>query len=118
MSLNETSQEGLAPQSTFSKTLERREKERARTGELKAKKWVSTGDLPYKFATELNKLSGFFENHIPAYVREVLSDEGEEYARNNTEKIGRKTFISPDLIQKVRERFLAAGISLRTAPLY
>lgn len=105
------------PASASARIAEEQNQRRGRRAELVHQGWKSTGDLPYQLAEDLNRPSGFFESSTRKCVDEVVSIEGEEYKQAHLEKLGKQTFISLDLISKVRARFISHyGIPPRKHP--
>ena len=78
---------------------------RKRRAELIAMGWKSTGDVPYDIAPEVPELAAMtISSRMRRYINTVVSKESDkDYREKNVEMIdGRNTFISPDLIEKIR----------------
>ena len=84
----------------FAERSERRSQER----ELVQNGFKSTGDLPYVFAHKHSKLSSnALTSCMSDIVKFAMKKQDQEYCKANAVKIGIKTFLSPDLQEKVED---------------
>ena len=66
--------------------------------------WISTGDLPYAIGRKVPKMnSNMIANNIISFLKMVLEKQDDTYSDTNITKVGRKTFVSPELAVKIEE---------------
>ncbi len=86
------------------KMFQERRQRQGEADELLRIGWKSTGDIPFIIAHSLGRSSSTIQTQFMNFLKESLKEETQEYRLNNLKKVGRKTFISPDLIGKVEEK--------------
>ncbi|MCR4325426.1 MAG: hypothetical protein NUV59_01300 [Patescibacteria group bacterium] len=66
--------------------------------------WSSTGDLPYSIGRSIGKspytITTYFSGFLAAALKAAEAEE-EGYTDENVKKVGRKTFISEDLAERI-----------------
>lgn len=65
---------------------------------------MSTGDVVFKIARESNLNSATMTSKMVEFYTAVLVEEAEEYRSENFKKIANKTFVSPDMVEKIRRK--------------
>ena len=75
--------------------------------ELESQGWKATGDLAYVIVKSVKASAGTIERIVRAEMDTVVTDEDEKspgYAQENLRVLGKRTYVSPDVIQKLTAR--------------
>jgi hypothetical protein len=86
---------------------------KARICKLMKAGWKSTGDVPFVIAHVLGLKAGTMDNHLFKFIDDILAREAAGYRDANIRKVERKTLVSPDLFDKIKEEAQKYGRSVR-----